>query len=194
MAQTLHYPPKNKTQLVDDKEIWALSYYRASELAGSLLMGRWARRTKDDELRSRMTWHFVEEARHAWRWTELIRQLGANPFYIPDSYQSNYFSEVGIPVDDIEFLMITHVFEKRVAQHFTDHKNKKGTHPLVKKLLATMVEDEGPHLRWVRRLLDELVKQGNGQKIKKQLNYYEKIDGEAYTKQVAIFATHGWTI
>ena len=194
MAQTFEYPLKNRNQLVDDTEIWALSYYRASELAGALLMGRWARRTKDDELRARMTWHCAEEARHAWRWTELIRRLGANPVYIPDSYQSNYFSEVGIPKDDLEFLMVTHIFEKRVAQHFTDHKNREGTHPLVKQLLNIMIEDEGPHLRWVRSLLDQLVKQGKGRKIEKQLKHYEKIDREAYNKQVEIFAKHGWTI
>lgn len=194
MAQSFDYPPKNKNLLVDEKEIWALSYYRASELSGALLMGRWARRAKDDELRARMTWHCAEEARHAWRWTELIRQLGANPLYIPDSYQSNYFSDVGIPKDDIEFLMITHVFEKRVAQHFTDHKKRKGTHPLVKKLLTTMIEDEGPHLRWVRKHLDQLIKQGHGKKIEKQLKLYEKVDYEAYRKQVEIFAEHDWTI
>ncbi len=183
----------NTDQLVDDTEIWVLSYYCASELAGALLMGRWARRVKDIELRSRMVWHCAEEARHAWKWVELIRILGANPISIPDSYQSNYFAEVGIPENEIEFLIITHIFEQRIARHFTSHKNKEGVHPLVKDLLSAMIEEEGPHLRWVRTLLNSLSKQDKKKEINKRLKYYKKIDEKAYKKEVEIFTKHGWS-
>lgn len=194
-AQTYDYPKKNKQQIVSDTEIWVLSYYHSSELAGALLMGGWARRVKDDaELRARMTWHCAEEARHAWRWAELIRKLGANPMYMPETYQSHYFAEIGIPKNSLEFLIITHVFEKRVANHFMAHRKKEGTHPLIKSLLTTMIADEGPHLQWVRMMFNKLIKKGNDQDIEKKLKYYETIDKKAYKKEATLFAEHGWTI
>ncbi|HET6761423.1 MAG TPA: hypothetical protein VFH13_04945, partial [Gemmatimonadaceae bacterium] len=57
---------------ITENELWLLSYYRESELAGGLLMGRLARETDDDDLRVRLTEHCAEEAGHAWAWTETI--------------------------------------------------------------------------------------------------------------------------
>ncbi len=68
----------NQLQITEN-ELWLLSYYRESELAGALLMGRLARQTDDDELRVRFTEHCAEEARHAWAWTETILKVGGTP-------------------------------------------------------------------------------------------------------------------
>jgi hypothetical protein len=83
--------------ILPDDELWALSYYRASELAGALLFGRLARSTADDELAVFLTEHFAEEARHAWLWTDTIRRLGHVPVRIRETYQSRYARAIGIP-------------------------------------------------------------------------------------------------
>ncbi|HUP18464.1 MAG TPA: hypothetical protein VM778_00775, partial [Gemmatimonadota bacterium] len=60
---------------IDENELWLLSYYHASELAGALVMGRLAAQTDDDELRVRLTEHCAEEANHAWLWTRTILEV-----------------------------------------------------------------------------------------------------------------------
>jgi hypothetical protein len=132
-----------------DDELWVLSYYRASELAGALLFGRLARSTSDGELGVFLTEHFAEEARHAWLWTGLIRDLGHVPVRVTETYQSHYSREIGIPATIAEVLLLTRVFEERIYQHFTRHLERPGTHGLVKATLATMLEEERGHLHWV---------------------------------------------
>lgn len=193
-AETFPYPAKPKKRNVTDEELWILSYYRSSELSGALLMGKLARRTKDAELRARLTWHFAEEARHALRWTEIIRMLGADPLLITETYQSNYFAAAGIPKDDLEFLAITQVFEKRVAYHFTLHSRMPGVHPLIRRMLAVMTRDEGPHISWVRAKLDACERSGKGMRVKKMLDRYTKIDKKVYIKEAEKFVRMGWRI
>src|SRR5258708_27184911 len=83
-----HGPPKQLE--ITENELWLLSYYRESELAGALLMGRLARETEDDDLRVRLTEHCAEEARHAWAWTETILKVGGTPRRVSETYQSRY--------------------------------------------------------------------------------------------------------
>jgi len=132
-----------------DDELWVLSYYRASELAGALLFGRLARISSDGELGIFLMEHFAEEARHAWLWTDLIRNLGHVPVRIAETYQSRYSREIGLPRSIAEVLLLTRVFEERIYCHFTRHRGRPGLHPLVKATLDTMLEDERGHLEWV---------------------------------------------
>ena len=64
---------------ISENDLWILSYYRESELAGGLVMGRLARETDDDDLRVHLTEHCAEEAHHAWLWTETILKVGGTP-------------------------------------------------------------------------------------------------------------------
>jgi hypothetical protein len=193
-AHTYLFPARTDRRQISEEELWELSYYRASELAGSLLMGRLARRTRDDELRSRLTWHFAEEARHAWRWTEVIRQLGADPIPVTETYQSNYLARVGIPRDELDLLALTYVFERRVAQHFALHRSMPGVHPLVRYTLASMCTEEGPHLRWIRERLDSAATTFGRDRVDATLRRYEAIDGEIYRSELEKFAARGWKL
>jgi hypothetical protein len=193
-SHTLHFPPRAAERQISDEELWELSYYRASELAGSLLMGRLARRAGDDELRTRLTWHFAEEARHAWRWTEVIRALGADPVPVAETYQSNYLAKVGIPRDELELLALTYVFERRVAQHFALHRSVPGLHPLVRETLASMCTEEGPHLRWIRERLDAEGARGGRERVDAAVRRYEAIDREIYRAEAEKFARRGWKL
>ena len=87
--------PRVRKMEISENELWLLSYYRESELAGALLMGRLARETDDDDLRVRLTEHCAEEARHAWAWTETILKVGGSPKHVSETYQSRYHAAVG---------------------------------------------------------------------------------------------------
>lgn len=191
-GHTYAFPPRATKRRISDEELWELSYYRASELAGSLLMGRLAKRVRDDELRSRLTWHFAEEARHAWRWTEVIRALGADPLPVTETYQSNYLSRAGIPRDELEILALTYVFERRVAQHFALHRQLPGLNPLVRDTLATMCGEEGPHLRWIRERLD--AGHARRERVEEVVRRYEALDREIYRAEIEKFVSRGWRL
>jgi hypothetical protein len=193
-GHTYHFPARAGQRQISDEELWELSYYRASELAGSLLMGRLARRTRDDELRTRLTWHFAEEARHAWRWTEVIRLLGADPVPVTETYQSNYLAKVGIPAEELELLALTYVFERRVAQHFALHRSLSGLNPLVRDTLASMCTEEGPHLRWIREQLDAAAGRVGKERVDATIRRYEAIDREVYRAEAEKFADRGWKL
>jgi len=188
---TFAFPPKAPRRQVGDEELWILSYYRASELAGSLLMGRLARRARGDELRARLTWHFAEEARHAWRWTEVIRRLGADPLPVGETYQSNYLGRAGVPRHEVDLLALTYVFERRVARHFALHRQLEGVHPLVRDTLATMCGEEGSHIRWIRERLDA---EDDRARVEAALARYEAIDREVYREEAERFAARGWAL
>jgi hypothetical protein len=193
-GHTYRFPERSPERQISDEELWELSYYRASELAGSLLMGRLARRARDDELRARLTWHFAEEARHAWRWTEVIRLLGADPVPVDDTYQSNYLARVGIPTDELELLALTYVFERRVAQHFALHRTLPDLHPLVRETLASMCGEEGPHLRWIRERLDAEAGRVGKERVYAAIHRYEAIDRDVYRAEAEKFADRGWKL
>ncbi len=188
---TFSFPARSGERLITDEELWILSYYRASELAGSLLMGRLSQKAGDDDLRARLTWHFAEEARHAWRWTEVIRLLGADPVPIDETYQSNYLGRARIPRNQVEVLALTYVFERRVARHFTHHRQLEGVHPLIRRTLATMCGEEGPHLRWIKDRLDAETDRASVDEV---LARYEAVDREVYRTEVERFAQRGWLL
>jgi bacterioferritin (cytochrome b1) len=172
---------------VDADELWLLSYYAASELAGGLLLGRMARWTEDAQLRARLTWHCAEETRHAWEWTETILKLGAAPQLVRDTYQSRYFTQVGMPRNNIELLAITQLFEHRVAAHFTAHLRRPDVHPLVRQTLQRLIHDEGQHIHWVRDQLDRWAAEGQAEQVRQALDRFAEIERNVYEHELRMF-------
>src|SRR5919204_3805861 len=144
-----------RTLEISENELWLLSYYRESELAGGLLMGRLARETDDDDLRVRLTEHCAEETRHAWAWTECILKVGGTPRKVSETYQSRYHAAVGNPTNLLEVLVLTQIFERRVVRHFRAHLSWPGTHPEIKRTLQLLIDEEAGHIRWVKDRLDD---------------------------------------
>ena len=103
---------------ISENDLWILSYYRESELAGGLVMGRLARETDDDDLRVHLTAHCAEEAHHALLWTKTILKVGGTPKRVAETYQTRYYAEIGMPASLLEILTLTQVFERRVIRHF----------------------------------------------------------------------------
>lgn len=167
---------------ISENELWLLSYYRESELAGALLMGRLARETDDDDLRVRLTEHCAEEARHAWAWTECILNVGGTPRKVSETYQSRYHAAVGSPNNLLEVLALTQIFERRVVRHFRAHLSWPGTHPEIKRTLQQLIEDEADHIRWVKDRLDDYAAANGEAVVKEMMDRFKRIDEEVYNE------------
>src|SRR5256885_9006969 len=109
VATVARFDEESRSALeISENELWLLSYYRESELAGGLLMGRLARETDDDDLRVRLTEHCAEEAGHAWAWTQGIQRGGGPPKKGRETYQARYHAAVGNPPNLLEAWALTH--------------------------------------------------------------------------------------
>jgi bacterioferritin (cytochrome b1) len=133
-------------------------------------------------LRAPLTRHCLEEAEHAWLWTETIQELGQVPLKVTHTYQSEYGAEFGMPQDTLEILCLTQVLEKRVYDHFERHLRTPGTHPIVQRTLQKMLDDEVGHIGWVRAKLDEYADSGRRDRLESVMARLEEIDRRAYER------------
>jgi len=168
--------------VISEPELYILSFYRASELAGSMLFGRLAFHTTIDELRAPLTRHCLEEAEHAWLWTSTIQELGHTPVKVTRTYQSEYGREFGMPRDTLELLCMTQVLEKRVLIHFQQHLEQANTHPSIRRALQQMLDDEIGHIGWVRQKLDAYAASGGEERLAAVMARLEEIDQRAYER------------
>jgi acyl carrier protein len=167
---------------ISRNELWLLSFYRESELAGALIMGRLAQQTEDDELRVRLTEHCAEEARHAWAWTETILEVGGTPLRVSETYQSRYHALLGDPSSVLEVLALSQIFERRVVRHFRAHLSWPGTHPAVKRTLQQLIDDEVGHIRWVKDRLDAHAASHGDGAVKEMLDRFQRVDDQVYAE------------
>ena len=163
-------------------ELWLLSYYRESELAGALLMGRLAQQTDDDDLRVRLTEHCAEEARHAWAWTECILEVGGTPLRVSETYQSRYHALLGDPTSMLEVLALSQIFERRVMRVFRAHLNLPTTHPVVKRTLQQLMDDEVDHIRWVKDRLDAYAAAHGARVVDEMLGRFQQADDQIFAE------------
>lgn len=165
---------------ISENDLWILSYYRESELAGALIMGRLARETDDDDLRVHLTEHCAEEANHAWLWTRTILDVGGIPQRVSETYQTRYFAEIGQPATELEVLALTQVFEKRVLSHFQDHLRWPNTHPAVARTLKRMIAEEAGHIGWVKLRLDRYGREKGEPAVADTLRRFAEVDRRVY--------------
>ncbi len=165
---------------ISENDLWILSYYRESELAGGLVMGRLARETDDDDLRVHLTEHCTEEAHHAWLWTETILKVGGTPKRVAETYQTRYYAEIGMPASLLEILTLTQVFERRVIRHFRAHLKWPNVHPAVAKTLHRMIEDEVGHIGWVKDRLDRYAAERGQAIVAETMRRFTEVDERVY--------------
>lgn len=165
---------------ISENDLWILSYYRESELAGGLVMGRLARETDDDDLRVHLTEHCAEEAHHAWLWTETILKVGGTPKRVAETYQTRYYAEIGMPASLLEILTLTQVFERRVIRHFRAHLKWPNVHPAVAETLHRMIADEVGHLSWVKDRLDRYAAERGGAVVAETMRRFTEVDERVY--------------
>ncbi len=177
-----------KTLEISQNDLWLLSYYRESELAGGLLMGRLARETDDDDLRVRLTEHCAEEAAHAWAWTETILKVGGVPKRVSETYQSRYYAALGDPSSMLEILALTQIFERRVVRHFRAHLSWPNVHPEVVKTLRRLIEEEAGHIRWVKDRLDAYAAIHGKAVVDEMMARFQRVDEQVY-RELSEFVT-----
>ena len=97
------------------------SYYRDAELRGSNLIYRLLRILGDPESQVLLSEHLADETRHAWLWTERIRELGGTPLPIVDGYQVRIGRRAGVPRSALELLALTVVVEQRALRRYQEH-------------------------------------------------------------------------
>jgi len=166
--------------MISEQELYVLSYYRSCELAGALLFGKLALHTTIDKYRIPLTEHSLEEAKHAWLWTKAIKDLGSTPLKITHTYQAEYGKKFGIPENILEIFCLTQVFEKRTLNHFNKHVKLPNTHPLIKKVLQKMIDDESGHIGWIRLELDAYSEENGADKLERMMENLERMDEQVY--------------
>lgn len=130
-------------------ELDRLNFYRACELHGGLVLGQLVRRSRDADLILMLTRHAADELAHAQLWTETIVALGGKPQAVRSTYQARLGRIVGAPASLFQVVALSHVFERRVFRHFTEHASRPDTHPVVRAALERTIEEEKGHLSWM---------------------------------------------
>ena len=171
--------------LLSDDELWALSYYRTSEINGSLFFGRLARTLKPSPIQHDLTKHFADEAQHAWYWTDCLDRLGARPIKMSDAYQDQYLEAAGLPVNLMEIMAITLVFERRVINQYARHLAVPNVRVEVKETIERIMEDERWHVQWVRDALTGMEDRFGKDTIADTLRRYKQADREVYAHTLA---------
>lgn len=165
---------------LSDDELFVLSFYRSSEINGSLFFGRLARALKPSPIQHDLSKHFADEAQHAWYWTDCIDRLGARPLKLADAYQDRYLEAAGLPMNLMEVLAITLVFERRVINQYAKHLAVPALHPEVTATIERIMEDERWHVQWVRDALSGLEDRFGREHVESTLRRYRAADQEVY--------------
>jgi len=168
--------------MMDENDLWILSYYRVSEISGALFFGRLARSQKPGAIQHDLTKHFSDEAVHAWYWTDCIERLGGQPLKLQEAYQDQYLSAAGMPANLMEILAITQVFERRVINQYARHSQLPDLQTEILDTLSRIMVDEKWHIQWVGDALRNMVPEYGKESIDAAVKRYWKADQEVYQK------------
>jgi len=171
---------ENNSRDITETELYIMSYYRASELAGALLYGKIALHTEIDKYRVPLTEQSFEESTHAWLWTKAIEKAHRIPIKVTETYQSEYGKRFGIPKGILDILALTKVLEKRTLNHLQKHLTLPDLHPIVKETIEKIVEDEIGHIGWTDKALEEYGNENSKEEVENAIENAEKIDNEVY--------------
>lgn len=161
------------------REILIYSYYRDAELRGSNLIYRLLRILPDPESQTLLSEHLADETRHAWLWTERIRELGGAPLPIVDGYQVRIGRRAGVPRSPVELLALTVVVEQRALRRYQEHLKRADVPERTLEVLRSVTKDEGWHIDWVRKKARELAAgAGEPERFDQLLEKYRGIDRE----------------
>jgi bacterioferritin (cytochrome b1) len=160
-------------------EVLVYSYYRDAELRGSNLLYRLLRLLGDAESQVNLSEHLADETRHAWLWTERIRELGGTPVPIEDGYQVRIGKRAGLPRTPIDLLALTVVVEQRALLRYQEHLKRPGVSERTLEILRAVTKDEGWHIDWVRKKAREIAEATDQpERFNRMLEKYRQIDRE----------------
>ena len=164
-------------------EVLIYSYYRDAELRGSNLLYRLLRLLLDPESQVNLSEHLADETRHAWLWTERIRELGGVPVPILDGYQVRIGKRAGLPRKPIDLLALTVVVEQRALLRYQEHLKRDNVPERTREVLRAVTKDEGWHIDWVRKKAREIAEAtGQPDHFDAMLEKYRQIDREVMSE------------
>ena len=169
---------------LDENLRWLLSFYRTSEISGALFFGQLARTLRPSPIQCDMTRHFADEAQHARYWTECIERLGGEPQKLGTSYQDQYVAAAGMPVNLMEVLAITQVFERRVISQYALHLRLPDLPAPVAETLERIMHDERWHLEWIHAALEQMEPDYGRDEIAATLQRFTEADRAVYRNAV----------
>jgi bacterioferritin (cytochrome b1) len=159
------------------------SYYRDAELRGSNLIYRMLRMLPDGDSQLLLAEHLADETRHAWLWTERIKQMGAAPLPIDDGYQVRIGKRAGIPRHPVDLLALTVVVEQRALRRYQEHLRRPGVDERTREVLRAVSKDEGWHIEWIRKKGRELAEaDGTPDRFERALERFRAIDREVWAE------------
>jgi hypothetical protein len=167
-----------------ENDIWLLNYYRTSEINGALFFGRVASLVRGP-LVVDVTHHFADESNHAKYWTECLDELGQSARRQGGGYQDQYLAAAGMPTNLMEIMAITQVFEKRVIGQYNQHLRFPDTHPVVRRTIEQIMQDERWHVKYVRDALEGMNDKYGAELISDTLGRFTAADEEVYAKTLA---------
>jgi len=176
--------------MVSANDLWLLSFYRVSEIAGAMFFGRLSRSLQPGPIQVDMTKHFADEARHAALWTSCITELGAEPMQLNNAYQDQYLSAAGMPANLMEVLAITQVFEQRVLRQYSHHLAMPDLPKPVRRTLLDIMADEKWHISWIRRELGKMEAEYSRETVRSTLRRLKEADSIVYRKLAADHPEH----
>jgi len=168
--------------MLSENELWILSFYRTSEISGALFFGKLAKSMKPGDIQRDMTKHFSDEALHSWYWTSCIERLGGHAIKLSEAYQDQYLAAAGMPVNLMEVLAITQVFEKRVVNQYARHSQLPNLQLEVSETLAKIMVDEKWHIEWIHDALKNMEGEYGKELIDSTLKRFWQADQEVYSK------------
>jgi hypothetical protein len=186
-SPTLSFDPSSREALARlspaAKEIFVYSYYRDAELRGANLLFRLLRQVEDGEAQVKLTEHLADEVRHAWLWTDRIRELGGHPLAVSDGYQVRMGRLAGLPRRLVDLFALTIVVEQRALKRYTDHLRRPSTPPRTVQVLQAVTRDEGWHVDWIRRKARDLAAEDGGADcLERALERYREVDRAVMTE------------
>jgi hypothetical protein len=163
-----------------ENELWILSFYRTSEITGALFFGGLAKKMKPGPIQRDLTKHFADESQHSWIWTNCVNQFGAEPMRLSDSYQDKYLEAAGVPVNLMEILAVTQVFEKRVIGQYAKHRTLENLDPRVEAAFSQIMEDEKWHIEWIGAALKDMEKQYGAELVQSTVKRFSEADQHVF--------------
>lgn len=165
---------------IKEQERWMMSFYRHSEITGAMFFGKIAACMPSGPIQVNLNKHFADESMHSWYWTKAMEELGYKPIRIASAYQDAYLDAGGLPVNMMEILALTNVFEKRVIKQYVHHMKIPNLNPVIKETFNKIVEDEKWHVYWINQALKTYTQKYGEDKVNEKIQHYKKADEEVY--------------
>jgi len=170
-----------------DLEVRTYSYYRDAELRGSNLIYRMLRILRDDESQMLLSEHLADETRHAWLWTERLKEIGAAPMPVDDGYQVRIGRRAGLPRHPVDLCALTVVVEQRALKRYQEHLKRDNVSDRTLEVLRAVSRDEGWHIDWMRKKGREVAAaEGTPERFDEALDRFRAIDREVWEELAEI--------